>query len=74
MREHGNSAFIFVLELILAAFCFCLLKAFSQESAEFKISAIGVLLSIWALPAMFVHFLGQHIERRFSWYDRRLDK
>lgn len=71
MREHGNSAFIFVLELILAAFCFCLLKAFWQESAEFKLSAIGILLSLWALPALSVHFLGQHIERRFSLYDKK---
>lgn len=74
MREHGNSAFIFILELILAAFCFCLLKAFSQESATFKVSAIGVLLSFWALPAMFVHFLGQHIERSFSLYDKKINE
>lgn len=72
MREHGNSAFIFILELILAVFCFCLLKAFSVECAAYKVSAIGVLLSIWALPAVFVHFLGQSLERRFSLYERRL--
>lgn len=72
MREHGNSAFIFILELILAANCFCILSAFEIENAAFRLSAVGMLLAIWALPAMFVHFLGQHIERRFSWYDKKV--
>lgn len=72
MREHGNSAFIFVLELILASLCYCILVS-SGKSAEINLAMIGVVFSIWAIPAMFIHFVGQHVERRFSWFDKRLN-
>ena len=72
MREHGNSAFIFVLELNLAGLCYLLLAAFKTHGAQYQLSAVAVLLALWGIPAMFVHFIGQHIERRFSWYDQRL--
>jgi len=71
MREHGNSAYIFFLELSLAALVYTLLKVPSQ-TAHFQLSAIGVLFALWAVPAVFVHLVGQHLERRFSQYDRRL--
>lgn len=72
MREHGNSAFIFILELTLAGLCFLVLVAYKNEGAVYQLAAIGMLLAIWAVPAMFIHFVGQHIERRFSWYDRKI--
>ncbi|MBK6743037.1 MAG: hypothetical protein IPG66_08695 [Hydrogenophilales bacterium] len=72
MREHGNSAFIFILELTLAGLCFLVLVAYKNEGAVYQLAAIGLLLAIWAIPAMFIHFVGQHIERRFSWYDRKV--
>lgn len=74
MREHGNSSFIFVLEITLAGLCYSILVANEEKEALLKLASIGVLLVIWALPAMFVHFIGQHIERRFSWYDRKVNK
>jgi predicted membrane protein len=70
LREHGNSAFIFLLELALAALVYCVVK---PESNGFQqLSAIGVLFAIWALPAVFVHLVGQYLERRFSHFERRL--
>lgn len=72
MREHGNSAFIFVLELTLAGLCYLLLVAYRSENASLQLSLLGILFSLWAIPAVFIHFVGQHIERRFSWYDRKV--
>lgn len=71
MREHGNSAFIFFLELLLAALVYAIV-AVPGKTALYQLSAIGVLFALWAIPAFFVHMLGQHLERRFSQYDRSL--
>jgi hypothetical protein len=38
------------------------------------VSAIGALFALWASPVLFVHLLGQLLERRFSQYDRRLEE
>lgn len=73
LREHGNSAFIFLQELALAALIYPLI-AKSNQSASQQLGLIAVLLAIWAIPAVFVHLVGQHLERRFSHYDRRLGK
>lgn len=73
MREHGNSAFIFFLELCLAGFVYAIL-AYPCKSAFFQLSAIGLLFALWAVPAVLVHLLGQDLERRFSQYGRRLEK
>lgn len=72
MREHGNSAFIFVLELVLAGLCYLVLSTFADKDQTYQLAAIAVLLAVWALPAVFSHLVGQHIERRFSWYERRV--
>ncbi len=71
LREHGNSAFIFLLELGLAALVYCVVTK-SGKSAEQQLSAVGILFAIWAIPAVFVHLIAQHLERRFSHFDRRL--
>jgi predicted membrane protein len=71
LREHGNSAFIFLFELALAGLVFCVITKPGQWATQ-QLAAIGSLFTVWALPAVFVHFLGQHLERRFSRYDRRL--
>ena len=73
LREHGNSAFIFLLELGLAALVYCVITK-SGKSAQRELSDVGILFAIWAIPAVFVHLIGQHLERRFSHFDRRLDK
>ncbi len=71
LREHGNSAFIFLLELVLAALAFCVVAKPGQSPAN-QLSAIGLLFAIWALPSVFVHLLAQHLERRFSRYDLKV--
>lgn len=71
MREHGNSAFIFFLELVLASLCYLVLSV-EGYSAQQQLSLIGILFAVWALPAAAIHMLGQIIERRFSLFDRKL--
>ncbi|SRR5216684_2024459 len=71
LREHGNSAFIFLFEIGLAGLVYSVIKKPGQTAAQ-QMGAIGTLFAIWAVPSVFVHLLGQHFERRFSWYDRRV--
>ena len=72
MREHGNSAFIFLLELILAAACYGVLTL-PQAKAPEALSIVAALLALWSVPAVFVHMLGQQLERRYALFDGRLD-
>lgn len=71
MREHGNSGFIFVLEIGLAAACYGIVRLPGLDGTQ-ALSLIGVLFAVWAVPAVFVHMLGQHLERRYSMFDWRL--
>lgn len=71
MREHGNSGFIFTLELALAAACYGIVRLPRLDGPE-VLSVLGALLAMWSVPAVFVHLLGQHLERRYSIFDRRL--
>ncbi len=71
LREHGNSAFIFVLELILAALVYCVITKPGQSPTQ-QLGATGFLFAIWASPSVLVHLLGQHLERRFSQFDERV--
>jgi predicted membrane protein len=68
LREHGNSAFIFLLELTLAALVYCVITK-PGESAEEQLGAVAGLFAIWAIPAAFVHLVGQLLKRRFSKFD-----
>jgi len=68
LREHGNSAFIFVLELVLAILIYCI--TMPGENGVKQLSAIGILFAIWAFPAVSAHLIGQYLERRFSHFDR----
>jgi hypothetical protein len=76
LREHGNSAFIFILEIALATLTYCVIAKPEQlkpeELPSHKLGEIGVLFAIWATPSIFVHLLSQHLERRFSRYDQRI--
>lgn len=64
LREHGNTAFIFILEVGLLPLCYALLNThFTGISTAEMIAAF---LVVWCSPAMLVHWLGQHLERRFS--------
>jgi hypothetical protein len=73
MREHGNSAFMFVAELELAALVYCIVAKPGQVPVQ-QLGNVGTLLALWTVPAMFVHLVGQHLERRFSRFDRRLQE
>ena len=68
MREHGNSAYMFLAELELAALVYCVITKGDQPAVQ-QLGAVGTLLAIWVVPAVFVHLLGQHLERRFSRFD-----
>lgn len=69
LREHGNSAFIFVLEIILASLIYQVLTSDTTNTSHLE--NIGGLVFIWSLPALFIHLAGQHLERRFSHFERR---
>lgn len=71
MREHGNSGFIFGLEIILAATCYGIVRLPNLSGPE-VLSVLGALFALWSVPAVFVHLLGQHLERRYSIFDRKL--
>jgi hypothetical protein len=71
LREHGNSAFIFTLEIVLAVLAYLVVTKPGQTPAQ-QLGAIGALFALWAAPSVGVHLLGQHLERRFSQYDRRV--
>ena len=67
LREHGNSSFIFLLELGFAALLSCVIKAVDSGQEQLAIAAL--LFGLWTASAMFVHFLAQRLERQFSQYD-----
>lgn len=63
LREHGNTAFIFFLELALCPVFFVALR--NQEGLV-DFAYVAILLLIWIIPSALVHLLGQHLERRYS--------
>lgn len=70
LREHGNSAFIFVAELLLTALLY--MAVTSSLKGDYSVLAtLGALLGVWAAPAVGMHLLGQHLERQFSYFDDR---
>jgi hypothetical protein len=71
LREHGNSAFIFLLELTLATLAYCVITKPGQSSTH-QLGALGLLFAVWAVPSIFVHLLAQQLERRFSRYDLKI--
>lgn len=73
MREHGNSAFIFVLEFTLATATFAILRIWPGNPSK-SLCLIGGLLVLWSIPAIGVHLLAQSLERRFSLFDDELTK
>jgi hypothetical protein len=71
LREHGNSAFIFIQELTLAALLSCIISRPTTSGVE-QLGLVGIILGSWAAPGIFVHLIGQHLERRFSRFELRL--
>lgn len=66
LREHGNTAFIFLLELALCPIFFVALKH-QENMVDF--AYVAILLVIWIIPSALVHLLGQHLERRYSLFN-----
>lgn len=66
LREHGNTAFIFLLELAL---CPILFIALQRQDGLLDFSYAVIVVLIWIIPSAFVHLLGQHLERRYSLFN-----
>ncbi len=64
LREHGNSAFIFFLELVLASLIYSIVAS-SESEFQDLMPDIGILLALWCVPAVFVHWVGQQLEREY---------
>ncbi|BAP89839.1 putative uncharacterized protein [Burkholderiales bacterium GJ-E10] len=67
-REHGNSAFIFALELALAAVSYGIVRMPLLDGTK-ALAALAALFIVWSVPAVLVHLLGQYIERRYSRFE-----
>lgn len=72
LREHGNSFFIVVLEIILAVILFsagnfdaAVRGTISATKDVYVLPYIGIIL-LWILPAALVWFVGTLFEREFS--------
>jgi len=70
LREHGNAAFIFINECILGMFIY-IFMSFEMLKNFGALPRLAMILAVWSVPAMFVHMLGQQLERRFSHYDSK---
>jgi hypothetical protein len=68
LREHGNSALIVILELILTGLIYSVIATKNQIS-EHALSWLAIMLVIWCSPAAFIHMFAQQLERRFAYYD-----
>jgi hypothetical protein len=66
LREHGNTAFIFLLELALCPIFFI---ALNHQRGLVDFSYVVIVVLIWIIPASLVHLLGQHLERRYSLFN-----
>lgn len=65
LREHGNTAFIILLEVICAPMLYESLQRWNE-------GFYGVwLLAIWIMPAVLTYAFAQNLEYRFSWYGKR---
>lgn len=65
MREHGNSAYIFAMEIILASLFYIAIDS-AKHKPELQLIHIAIISLIWAVPAVFVHMHAQYLERKFS--------
>lgn len=66
LREHGNTAFIFALELALCPIFLVVIGDQGKQGPALNLGALAAVLILWVAPSALVHFLGQHLERRYS--------
>ena len=65
LREHGNTALIILLEILLAFILYFSLR-FERENEFMDFSIVSIILIIWIFPAALVYFYGHLLERKFS--------
>lgn len=65
LREHGNTALIILLEILLAFILYFSLR-FEREKGFMDFSIVSIILIIWVFPAALVYFYGHLLERKFS--------
>lgn len=70
LREHGNTALIILLEVLLAFILYFSLH-FERENKFMDFSIVSIILIIWIFPAALVYFYGHLLERKFSEFDNQ---
>ena len=73
LREHGNTALIILLEVLLAFILYFSLH-FERENKFMDFSIVSIILIIWIFPAALVYFYGHLLERKFSEFDNKENK
>lgn len=70
LREHGNTALIILLEILLAFILYFSLR-FEKENNFMDFSIVSIILIIWVFPAALVYFYGHLSERKFSGFKNK---
>lgn len=70
LREHGNTALIILLEILLAFILYFSLR-FERENKFMDFSIFSIILIIWVFPAALVYFYGHLSERKFSGFKNK---
>ena len=73
LREHGNTALIILLEILLAFILYFSLH-FERGNKFMDFSIVSIILIIWIFPAALVYFYGHLLERKFSEFDNKENK
>ena len=73
LREHGNTALIILLEILLAFILYFSLR-FERKNGYMDFSIVSIILIIWIFPAALVYFYGHLLERKFSEFDNKENK
>lgn len=68
LREHGNTALIILLEILLAFFLYVSLR-YERENGYMDFSIVSIILIIWIIPAAGIYFYGHILERKFSGFE-----
>ena len=68
LREHGNTALIILLEILLAFLLYVSLH-YERENGYMDFSIVSIILIIWVSPAALVYFYGHLLERKFSEFE-----
>ena len=73
LREHGNTALIILLEILLAFLLYVSLR-YERENGYMDFSIVSIILIIWIIPAAGIYFYGHLLERKFSGFENEENK